>query len=301
MSETHQYRIEHTSCFSYSEPVSRSIVCVHVQPREDHRQKLVSFSLKFDPPASIVPFKDFLGNSAHVCDVVKPHRELLVHSSSTVHMVVPPTLPQCLGAGAWDAIGKIADPVSLWDYLTPSTYVYDCPELARFCNSHGIAPAADPLTSLLNAARTINALFQYQPGSTAVDSPIEQILSTMRGVCQDYSHVLLSIGRNWGIPSRYVSGYLQLEGLAGEQSIAGESHAWTEFLMPGLGWVGIDPTNNTPADHRHVAVAVGRDYHDVPPTRGIEYGGGEAQLSVRVVVKGDPLAHPGSNGLRAEQ
>ena len=131
---------------------------------------------------------------------------------------------------------------------------------------------------------TLHASFRYEPGSTAVDSPIEQILETGRGVCQDYSHVMIAIARSWGIPSRYVSGYLHREGAPGEQTPAGASHAWAEFLLPGLGWVGFDPTNDTRADHRHVRVAAGRDYADAAPTRGAVFGGGESRLEVRVTV-----------------
>ena len=78
---------------------------------------------------------------------------------------------------------------------------------------------------------------------------------------------------------------MHLENYTGEQAVAGQSHAWAEFLLPGLGWVGLDPTNDTVVDHRHVRIAVGRDYCDIPPTRGVEFGGGEVALHVRVLVE----------------
>ena len=118
-------------------------------------------------------------------------------------------------------------------------------------------------------ASRLHATFRYELGSTEVDSPIKSILETGRGVCQDYTHVMIAIARSWGIPSRYVSGYLHLEGVTGEQALAGVSHSWAEFLLPDLGWIGIDPTNDTLTDHRHVRVAVGRDYADAEPTRGL--------------------------------
>ena len=121
---------------------------------------------------------------------------------------------------------------------------------------------------------------------------MEHILETGRGVCQDYTHVLLAIGRSWGIPSRYVSGYLHREGAAGEQSLAGASHSWGEFFLPELGWVGIDPTNDTVADHRFIAVAVGRDYADACPTRGTVLGGGESTLDVKVTVVSEDETAP---------
>ncbi len=128
--------------------------------------------------------------------------------------------------------------------------------------------------------------------TAAVDSPMDHILETGQGVCQDYTHVMLAIGRSWGIPSRYVSGYIHREGAAGEQSLAGASHAWGEFFLPDLGWVGIDPTNDTVADHRFIAVAVGRDYADASPTRGTVLGGGESTLDVKVTVVSEDETAP---------
>ena len=178
-----------------------------------------------------------------------------------------------------------------WAFLAPSHFARPSPALEAFTADQGIRRGGDPLASLLETAHTLHAAFRYEPGSTAVDSPIEHILETGCGVCQDYTHVLIAIARAWGIPSRYVSGYLHREGAPGEQTPAGASHAWAEFLLPDLGWIGIDPTNDTIADHRHVRVAVGRDYADAAPTRGAVFGGGESRLDVRVtVVEGDEVA-----------
>ena len=111
----------------------------------------------------------------------------------------------------------------------------------------------------------LNDVFEYIPGHTQVDSPIEEILETGRGVCQDYAHVMASIMRGWGVPCRYVSGYLGPE-IEGEAT--GESHAWVECWFPGVGWVGFDPTNNTEGDERHVRVAVGPGLRGRAPEQG---------------------------------
>ena len=137
---------------------------------------------------------------------------------------------------------------------------------------------------MTEAALALYTNIDYEPGSTAVDSPIDTVLDNRRGVCQDYTHVLLAIGRSWGIPCRYVSGYLRLDSGDELRTPTGESHAWVEFLYPGSDWIGIDPTNNTMADHRYVRVAVGRDYADVPPTKGIVFGTGGSIIEVQVIV-----------------
>ncbi len=146
-------------------------------------------------------------------------------------------------------------------------------------------PDTDPLVEVLALSAALNDAFSYTPGATSVDSPIDDILVSRKGVCQDYTHVWVAVARSWGIPTRYVSGYLYVTaGDAGDTgSIPGSaSHAWGECRLPDLGWVGIDPTNRALADQRYVRIAVGRDYRDVPPTRGVIEGGGDSRLEVDV-------------------
>lgn len=87
-----------------------------------------------------------------------------------------------------------------------------------------------------------------------------------------------------GIPCRYVSGYLSPSSEGNDRSTEGATHAWAEAYLPTLGWIGFDPTNDVLAADRHVRVAVGRDYGDVPPTRGVFRGEAVSELSVLVTV-----------------
>ena len=130
--------------------------------------------------------------------------------------------------------------------------------------------------------------FTYLPGSTWVVSPIEHILDSRQGVCQDYAHVMIAIARSWHIPACYVSGYLYMDGQGGEAVPQKATHAWVECRLPGLGWIGFDPTNRSLANERHIRVAVGRDYQDVAPVRGVFVGGGESRLDVEVRVRRPP-------------
>jgi transglutaminase-like putative cysteine protease len=136
--------------------------------------------------------------------------------------------------------------------------------------------------------------FEYSPRSTRVDSPIDDALKTRRGVCQDFSHIFIALARGIGVPCRYVSGYLFHQG-AEDRSSDGATHAWAEVFLPDLGWIGFDPTNNLIARERHIRVAVGRDYADVPPTRGVYKGlaGMKSELAVAVNVG---TAHPVASG-----
>ena len=141
------------------------------------------------------------------------------------------------------------------------------------------------MQSLLQLSDTLFRKFQYVPGATSVLSPIEHILETGQGVCQDYAHVMIAITRSWHIPTRYVSGYLYMGGDSRPESCQSASHAWVECLLPNVGWTGFDPTNDCIADQRYVRVAIGRDYQDAAPVRGVFVGGEESQLDVNIRVR----------------
>ena len=117
-----------------------------------------------------------------------------------------------------------------------------------------------------------------------MDSPIDEALQARSGVCQDFAHIMIALVRQLRIPCRYISGYLYHEDKCHDRSPAGASHAWVEAYLGEAGWVEFDPTNNLMGCERHIRVAVGRDYADVPPTRGVHRGESESELTVRVKV-----------------
>lgn len=142
----------------------------------------------------------------------------------------------------------------------------------------------DPLSVVRAAVATMHREFAYAPQSTHVDSPIGEVLSARRRVCQDFTHILLATLRRLQLPCRYVSGYLAPDAEAEAGSISITTHAWVDVLLPELGWVGVDPTNGEMAGVRHIRVAVGRDYADSPPTRGVFKGGAASALEASVEV-----------------
>ena len=291
-----RFLVEHLSDFRYEKPAQGSLMVLRLHPRADGGQRVASFALEIEPAAAPIAFQDPFGNACHLFNVHRTHEHTVVKSRAEVETAPAPDLPDRLGGDAWAALAEAAPPLAYWEFLTPSRFARPSPALAAFVEDKDLSRGGDPLSSLLELGRALHAAFRYEPGSTAVDSPIEHILETGRGVCQDYTHVMIAIARSWGIPSRYVSGYLHREGAPGEQTPEGASHAWAEFLLPDLGWFGIDPTNDTIADHRHVRIAFGRDYADAAPTRGAVFGGGESRLDVAVrVAEGgepDPVAAP---------
>lgn len=284
VSKPRKFLVEHFSSFHYEEPAFGSVMLLRMYPRQDGKQRVLKFSLRTEPPAVPMTVEDAFGNTCHLFNIHRQHLQTILHSRTLVETGTAPSLAGHSEKDNWDAVEEIADPVNYWEYLHPSRFVYTSPALQEFVTANGIHRGSTPLHSLLETASILHATFRYEPGSTDVDSPIEHILETGQGVCQDYTHVMIAIARSWGIPSRYVSGYLHLEGMPGEQTPAGASHSWGEFLLPGMGWIGIDPTNNTPADHRHIRVAVGRDYADAAPTRGTYFSHGKSKLEARVTV-----------------
>ena len=279
-----QYLIEHRCSFHYETTAHGSVMFLRLYPREDAGQRVLDFDLHAEPLAIPAPCTDAFGNRCHLINIHRMHQQTVLRAQARVTPGPGPQLPDDHSAGSWEVLAESTDRVRHWEFLNSSRFVYACEPLKAFIAAQGIGQRGTPLSSLLQAASKLYEAFSYTPGSTHVDSTIEHILETRQGVCQDYTHVLIAIGRAWGIPSRYVSGYLHLEGIGNEQTLAGASHAWAEFWIPNLGWVGIDPTNNTPADHRHIRMAIGRDYADAAPTRGTYFGGGHSRLEVCVTV-----------------
>ncbi len=276
-----RYDIRHDLEFRYGAPVRGSVMTLFVCPIEDGRQSLRDISIETDPGGTTFEFDGPFGSRGHFFDRHASHRSLLIRVRSTVEVGHSTSLPACLDAGGWEALHAATGAPELSLMLQSSRFARMSPLLARFVEANGIKAGTDPLASIRALRSTLFRVFEYAPGSTAADSPIEHVIETGRGVCQDYAHVMASIARSWGIPTRYVSGYL---GPDGDNMSPGESHAWVECWLPGLGWIGFDPANDCDCDDRHLRVAIGRDYADVPPVRGTFLGTATSSLTAHVVV-----------------
>ena len=256
-----------------------------LRPLRSPGQRLVDFSVETTPAARLTTETDPFGNIRHVLTLHRDHDMLEVVSTSQVEMARPLALPQRLGPGAWDEVRAMSADPKWWDFTGSSPLAHPSPALAEFVTQLGVGPGDDPLVDLVALSEALNDAFEYVPGSTSVDSTIDDFLASGKGVCQDYTHVMVAVARSWGVPTRYVSGYLYIAGDGTGHlgsAFGAATHAWAETRLPRLGWVGLDPTNRAIADHRYVRIAVGRDYRDVPPTRGVIEGGGDSQLEVDV-------------------
>ena len=288
-----RYEIEHISHYSYTAPVQQCVMLLCLEPREDRGQRLLDFEIETSPPANLNRETDCFGNTRHLLDLHQTHRILGITTRSTVEVASAPPLPARLHTGAWEEIRSRRESCADWDFTRPSALVRPSPALAEFVDQHRIEPRDDPLESLLQLSHTLHECLQYIPGSTTAESPVDHIIETGRGVCQDYAHLMIAIARSWDIPARYVSGYLNPTDQPSEQAPSNATHAWVECRLPELGWVGFDPTNQSfSGEGGKVHIAVGRDYHDVSPTRGVLQGGGATRLEVDVRTRSFPIESP---------
>jgi transglutaminase-like putative cysteine protease len=279
--------IRHLTEYRYAAPVRESVMELWVQPQKSVRQRLISFDVELDPPAQLFSYVDTFGNAVYHFDVPQPHEALTIRSRALVETEAPDELPEVLDRGEWERLKSHFVQGECFDFLRPHGLVTGTPALKAFEAAHELDEVrrADPLTAMKTLCQVIYEAFDYEQGVTRADSPIDETLLEGRGVCQDFAHIMIAICRSWGVPARYVSGYLFTNREGGHRSDPDATHAWVEVFLPSLRWVGFDPTNNVLAGESHVTVAVGRDYGDVPPSRGVYKGDTESELAVGVSVR----------------
>lgn len=278
------FTIRHITRFRYATPVSESLMEVRKHPRSEGAQRCLSFQLSVTPKARMFSYRDYLGNVIYHFDVPGYHRQLMLVAESLVDVQQAQALPSSLGSAAWNDLDNEVSKGDFWEMLMPSQFVLFTPALEAFAAEVGAERRSDPLSLLLELNGAVSRAFEYVPRSTNVDSPIDVALESRKGVCQDMTHIMAALVRQMRIPCRYVSGYLYHSRLNEDRSADGASHAWLECFLPELGWVGFDPTNNLIAGDRHIRTALGRDYADVPPTRGVFKGNAASELTVSVRV-----------------
>lgn len=259
-----RFQVFHRTRYLYRAPVRDSYNEVRLHPATDDRSRLEFFLLNVQPPVRLRHFRDPYFNYVHYFDIPEPHSELIIEAQCIVNTTSPYSGGAPHGAD-FTQLKSLSDD-TLAGFLSSSRYVEITPELWR--QAVDIRNDGDDVFEACCAIMgCIYREFTYAPQTTTASTHIREVLETKRGVCQDFAHVMTGLCRALGIPARYVSGYLYNEGsdvLRGTQA----SHAWCEVYIPEHGWYGLDPTNNTFADERHIKLATGRDYHDAAPVTG---------------------------------
>jgi transglutaminase-like putative cysteine protease len=292
-----ELEVVHETHYAYSAPVSLAHHLAHLEPLQDAAQTLIGLSWLIEPaPAQHADSRDAFGNAQRHFTLVQPHAELTVRASSQLRL-----RPRFVGleASASPPCGELAARLRYvarapyepaLEFVQPSPFV---PRLAGLRElGAGLFGAQRPVAqAALELMERIHEDFAYQSRSTEIDTPLAQVLLQKRGVCQDFAHLMAGVLRMHGLPARYVSGYLLTHAPEGGAPMQGAdaSHAWVQVWCPGTpgvgadGWLDLDPTNQVVPGTGHVRVAVGRDFGDVTPLRGvIRGGGGHHTLSVGV-------------------
>ena len=277
------YSVRHITSFCYAPAVRESVMEVRMQPRTDFRQRCLSFSLSIEPRANMMVYRDFYGNTVHNFDIPERHESIEIMAQAIVD-VLPMRELDPSAVEDWEELDRRVAQTDYWEMMVPSHFATPTPLLENLAQELDLQRRGNPLELLRELNSRLYEKFDYAPNTTEVDSPIDDALQSRRGVCQDFAHIMITLVRQLKIPCRYVSGYLFHEDKSMDRSPAGATHAWVEAYLGELGWVAFDPTNNLEGCDRHVRVALGRDYADVPPTRGIYKGEAESELSVLVTV-----------------
>ena len=234
----------------------------------------------------------------HQFHILPEHTELRVESEAVV--LVHPQVPWTVRDVPLAELDEIRESLldDFYDWLSPTQYCPILPGIADLVRESEARCDGTALGFANAASQYVHKHFTYKPGATHVHSSVRDSLETRSGVCQDFSHLLLAMLRSRGLPARYVSGYLiQREASTGatekqnaqaamERVIGGQaSHAWVQVYIPQKGWIGLDPTVGEFDESRHILVARGRDYGDLPPVRGVYKGHAGQSLSVDVLVR----------------
>ena len=272
-----KWEIVHRTHYAYATPVRESFNEAHLQPFSDEWQTVDHFLLKILPAARLRHHHDFYSNVVHHFEIIEPHNSLLVESQLRVTTKPRPQLGADETPWPLARISEAAQESRVFEFLQDSRYVDLSPETWRLALD-GTAGMTDTWQAARALMGLVHGQFKYEPNTTGVHTHMRDVLREKRGVCQDFAHVLIGLCRVLKIPALYVSGYLATE-------TASATHAWVEVLIPGAGWLALDPTHNRSTDETYVKIAVGRDYADVPPLTGNYKGKTDRKLTVEVRIK----------------
>jgi len=283
-------RVSHTTRYRYDAPLlGECFMEARLRPLTVAGEQVCGeYAVTVDPPVPVFANDqpDQMGLVNHFVLRGDSHTALSIHAHSRVETLrADPFADLDLLAKDWPGLTDDGLRGRCAEFLTPTPLV----PLGHIWEGPG--PAASVLAYGQALSQAIYEGFEYVPGATDTTTPLAEFVAQGRGVCQDYAHLMLSAARSRGVPARYVSGYVYAGGDDGTHG-AGATHAWVELFLPHYGgWRGFDPTNNVLAADRHVKIAVGRDYADVPPTKGLLRAGpglllpSETALEVEVRVE----------------
>ena len=272
-------KITHSTRYFYPTPVQRNANELRLTPKNSPWQEPQFFMLRVLPSTRLKKFTDFHGNHVTYFEVEEPHNSLTIDATCNITTRdrygdgLPQKVPLATlnDSSAMEMIGP---------FLAPTGIVQIPPEIWRTAVDVR-AEHSDVFGMAKGIMEYVYKTCKYVPGVTDVHTTSTAFAQNPQGVCQDFAHLMLAMCRSVQLPARYVSGYL-FDAKRTEVRGAHASHAWVEVWLPGIGWHGMDPTNNCLTHENYVVLAAGRDYHDVPPVKGSFWGAPEREMQVTV-------------------
>jgi transglutaminase-like putative cysteine protease len=287
------YRVRHYTEYDYQEHASVCYNRLCLTPLNISEQECIASDITITPtPEELNVRKDFFGNELAFFSIEQEHKKLRVNANSVVVVKNRVNADRAFRSTiSWKDVNKklyeeVQNVHDVIQYTLPSFYVPVSETIKNFSNDCFCED--DSLWNACNALMNkIHATIEFKPGFTTVNTPVESVIKLKKGVCQDFAHLMIACFRNYGLPARYVSGYLETVPPPGKEKLVGAdaSHAWVSVYFPDVGWVEFDPTNNLMPAYKHITVAYGRDYLDVAPIKGIVYSSGKQILTVKVDVE----------------
>lgn len=273
------FNIHHVTKYEYDRPVKESVNEIRIYPFACQEQEVLFHEINVTDQPELLLVNDYWGNKAGMFNLMSAHRSMVIESKLIVR-TLGKTEPQAGNTGFEQLKNETGDNLSLLElsFMQEIAIVDKIKGLAReVCGQSNTV-----METVQRCSQYIFENFRYIKGITNIETTVSEILDHRSGVCQDFAHVMLEILRCLHIPSRYVSGYIcpNKNGMRGE----GATHAWVEAWIPGIGWTGIDPTNNVWVTNHHVKLAVGRHFNDCSPIKGTFKGPARQSLSVFVSV-----------------
>lgn len=265
-----KYHIEHITRYNYNYAVRQSVNKCIMKPINDDVQQCLDYHFTLSPETNYFEYTDYWGNEVFTFYIWDNHSSLVVKSEAVIEL--SSELHRAHIMRAEEHADKHISTAMQNDY---AEFLAATDVTAVSADKlHAISqPIWEKSRSLYDYVNAINHFiythFMYNPVSTTVDTKVSEFLDLKRGVCQDYAHLMLALCRYQRIPARYVSGYIYSGIDEKEMRGSAATHAWVEVMLPDLGWVGFDPTNNSFAHDQHIRVAVGRDYRDIVPIKGV--------------------------------
>jgi transglutaminase-like putative cysteine protease len=283
------YHVRHVTRYDYQTPVDLGAHLAHLRPRPLPHQQVLRAGVQASPAVSWRrDGSDHFGNEVTWLFLDAPHAAFQVIADAVVDVGFPAP-PDAAATPAWERVAEQAwaSGAASWQ---AAEFLFDSPfapaqREARAYAESCFSPGRPVLGALLDLNTRMRRDFVFRPGVTTTSTPVAEVLKRREGVCQDFTHLMISALRSFGLPARYVSGYIRTHS-AGARLGADQSHAWVGcWLGPEHGWIDLDPTNGIVVRDEHIVLGWGRDFGDVTPLRGVILGGGEQMLSVAVVLE----------------